>query len=88
VSLFRFVPLPGTYVYDHPDEFDLHGTEHDPGWDGDWAAFHIHHNNRHWWGSKADFAAVQHGYEELRAMVEGLWPDRHQPPATDEPPAS
>jgi anaerobic magnesium-protoporphyrin IX monomethyl ester cyclase len=80
VSLFRFVPLPGTYVYDHPDEFGLHGTEHDPGWDGDWAAFHIHHNDRHWWGSDADFAAVQHGYEELRAMVEGLWPDRHQPP--------
>ncbi|MGH2943678.1 MAG: B12-binding domain-containing radical SAM protein, partial [Solirubrobacteraceae bacterium] len=33
-SLFRFVPLPGTYVYDHPEEFALRGTDRDSGWDG------------------------------------------------------
>jgi anaerobic magnesium-protoporphyrin IX monomethyl ester cyclase len=77
VSLFRFVPLPGTYVYDHPEEFGLHGTDRDPGWDGDWSRYHIHHNHRHWWGTPADFAAVQAGYEQLRDVVERLWPERH-----------
>jgi anaerobic magnesium-protoporphyrin IX monomethyl ester cyclase len=77
VSLFRFVPLPGTYVYDHPDEFDLHGTDRDAGWDGDWSKYHIHHNNHHWWGSQQDFDQMQQGYEELRRFVEGAWPDRH-----------
>lgn len=81
VSLFRFVPLPGTYVYDHPEEFDLHGTDRDPGWDGDWSRYHIHHNHLHWWGSQADFADVQAGYEELRGMVDRLWPERFADPA-------
>ncbi|MEU2872421.1 radical SAM protein [Streptomyces olivoreticuli] len=78
VSLFRFVPLPGTYVYDHPDEFDLHGTSHQPGWNGDWSQYHIHHNDKHWWGTEDQFAEVQTGYEELSALVDELWPDRHQ----------
>lgn len=76
-SLFRFVPLPGTYVYEHPDEFALRGTKRDPDWDGDWGRYHIHHNTRHWWGSDRDFAAVEQGYHELAAVVAELWPDRH-----------
>lgn len=80
VSLFRFVPLPGTYVYDHPEEFDLHGTDRDPGWDGDWSRYHIHHNHQHWWGSAEDFTLVQRGYEELAAMVDRLWPERFAGP--------
>ena len=77
VSVFRFVPLPGTYVYDHPDEFGLHHTSSQPGWSGDWSQYHIHHNDRHWWGTEDQFAEVQQGYEQLAAMVEELWPERH-----------
>lgn len=80
VSLFRFVPLPGTYVYNNPGEFGLRGTDRDPGWDGDWSRFHIHHNNHHWWGTAEEFAQVDAGYSELAAMVEALWPDRHAAP--------
>ncbi|MEV4505425.1 B12-binding domain-containing radical SAM protein [Streptomyces klenkii] len=78
VSLFRFVPLPGTYVYDHPEEFDLHGTSSQPGWTGDWSQYHIHHNHHHWWGGEQQFAAVQAGYDELASLVRTLWPDRHE----------
>ncbi|MET9291000.1 radical SAM protein [Streptomyces sp. NPDC003077] len=81
VSLFRFVPLPGTYVYDHPDEFDLHGTSNQPGWKGDWSQYHIHHNDKHWWGTEEQFVEVQAGYEQLAAMIRELWPDRHQRPS-------
>jgi radical SAM superfamily enzyme YgiQ (UPF0313 family) len=77
VSLFRFA-LPGTYVFDHPDEFNVHHTSSQPGWDGDWSQYHIHYNDKHWWGTEEQFAQVQAGYEELSAMVEHLWPDRHQ----------
>ncbi|MFH9425170.1 B12-binding domain-containing radical SAM protein [Streptomyces sp. NPDC017529] len=85
VSLFRFVPLPGTYVYDHPEEFDLHGTSSQPGWNGDWGQYHIHHNDTHWWGTEEQFAEVQAGYEQLAAMVDELWPDRHQLPTSAAP---
>jgi anaerobic magnesium-protoporphyrin IX monomethyl ester cyclase len=78
VSLFRFVPLPGTYVYDHPQEFDLHHTSNQPGGDGDWSKYHIHHNHVHWWGTTQQFIAVQTGYSRLAAMVNELWPDPHQ----------
>ncbi|WP_170323801.1 B12-binding domain-containing radical SAM protein [Cryptosporangium phraense] len=76
VSLFRFVPLPGTYVYENPAEFGLRGTDQDPDWDGDWSRYHIHHNHLHWWGSNEDFDEMQHGYDELAGMVARLWPER------------
>ena len=56
VSLFRFVPLPGTQVYANPDAYGVTGTHLQPGWDGDWSAFHIHHNTRRWWGTDAQWA--------------------------------
>jgi anaerobic magnesium-protoporphyrin IX monomethyl ester cyclase len=73
VSLFRFVPLPGTQVYDNALESGLRGTHHSPDWDGDWEKFHIHHNDRHWWGSERDFAELQEAYAELEAFVEERW---------------
>ena len=81
VSLCRFVPLPGTYVYEHPEEFDLHHTDRDAGWDGDWRRYHIHHNHQRWWGTEQDFALVQRGYELLRDMVDALWPERLAAPS-------
>lgn len=77
VSLFRFVPLPGTYVYNHAAEFDVHGTDQDPAWDGRWEKYHIHHNTEHWWGTAEQFAVTTSSYERLRAFVEARWPDRH-----------
>ncbi len=38
VSLFRFVPLPGTYVYNHPEQFNVHGTDRDSNWKEEWIA--------------------------------------------------
>lgn len=74
VSLFRFVPLPGTQVYDNPLEHGgIRGTHQAPDWDGDWEKFHIHHNDRHWWGSDEDFRELQHAYRDLEAFVEDRW---------------
>lgn len=73
VSLFRFVPLPGTQVYDTPDAYGVTGTHLQPGWDGDWSAFHIHHNTRRWWGTDAQWSQVQSSYQRLRDFVEVTW---------------
>jgi radical SAM superfamily enzyme YgiQ (UPF0313 family) len=77
VSLFRFVPLPGTYVFDNPEEFALHGTNHDPDWDGDWSKYHIHHNHHHWWGTADQFKVVNESYNQLSDLVNSMWPPRH-----------
>lgn len=73
VSLFRFVPLPGTEVYDNALLHRVRGTHVQPGFDGDWERFHIHHNDRHWWGTEADWEETQRSYAELRDFVESEW---------------
>lgn len=73
VSLFRFVPLPGTQVYDQADIYGVRGTHLQPDWDGDWSKFHIHHNGRHWWGTNTDWAETERSYQRLRGFVEDHW---------------
>ena len=62
VSSFRFVPLPGTQVYDQVDSYLVHGTHLQSNWDGDWSKFHIH-NQRNWWGTKDDWTETQRSYQ-------------------------
>jgi radical SAM superfamily enzyme YgiQ (UPF0313 family) len=73
VSLFRFVPLPGTAVYEHPFEFGIHGTHNQLDWDGDWSKFHIHHNGLHWWGSNDNWVETETSYLMLKSFVEDRW---------------
>lgn len=73
VSLFRFVPLPGTQVYDQADTYYVHGTHLRSDWDDDWSKFHIHHNERHWWGTQEDWVETQRSYQQLRDFVEDRW---------------
>jgi radical SAM superfamily enzyme YgiQ (UPF0313 family) len=73
VALFRFVPLPGTQVYANPALYGLRGTHLQPDWDGDWSKFHIHHNDRRWWGTDTQWAEVESSYQRLRAYVETTW---------------
>lgn len=69
VNLFRFVPLPGSYVYNHADDFDIHGTHYQKDWDGDWDKFHIYHNDAHWWGDETDRNNVNASYAVLKDYV-------------------
>lgn len=82
VALFRFVPLPGTYVYNNPLEFGLRGTDKAPDWNGDWGKYHIHHNDDHWWGTDAEFTELTSSYAELRSLVDVTWPERFDAPAS------
>lgn len=83
VSLFRFVPLPGTYVYKNGQKFGLRGMDSSDEWDGNWGKYHIHHNHYHWWGSAAEFKELTRSYWELHEYVESRWPSKlplHQLP--------
>ncbi|MBZ9849678.1 B12-binding domain-containing radical SAM protein [Mesorhizobium sp. CA14] len=75
-SLFRFVPLPGTYVYNNAVSYGIRGTDADPSWDGDWAKYHIHHNHHHWWGTDRQFAELTDAFWRLWAFVEERWPSK------------
>jgi anaerobic magnesium-protoporphyrin IX monomethyl ester cyclase len=76
VSLFRFVPLPGTFAYNNPGMFRIRGVDTQPSWDGNWGKFHIHHNHHHWWGSDIDFRRLTEAFWRLWHYVEARWPSR------------
>lgn len=67
VSLFRFVPLPGSRVYGQAKENYLIIAEND------WNNCHIHHNPNHWWGSEDDFAVVEKSYQQLDKFIFEKW---------------
>ncbi len=69
VSLFRFAPLPGSYVFREAKSFDLHIPEHIH----DWSKFHIYNNNHHWWGSVDDFKRMESAYKELEKFIADNW---------------
>ncbi|MFC1787998.1 B12-binding domain-containing radical SAM protein [Patescibacteria group bacterium] len=66
ISLFRFVPLPGSAVYN-----DIRHQMHTS--TSDWGQCHIHHNPNHWWGTEEDFAIVEASYQELNAFILDIW---------------
>ncbi|MFC1800906.1 B12-binding domain-containing radical SAM protein [Nanoarchaeota archaeon] len=66
IALYRFVPLPGSPVFDNPAEFDIH-LGNDP------SKYHIYHNEQHWWGSKDNFKVVQQQYTRLKETVINLF---------------
>lgn len=80
VSLFRFTPLPGTYVYNNPHEFNLRGTDKNEDWDGNWDKYHIYHNAYHWWGTANDFRELNIAYNEIKDFIEYTWPDTYKAP--------
>lgn len=72
VSLFRFVPLPGSYVFENPNLFNLNLSKHS----SDWEKFHIYHNNYHWWGSEEDFQEMELSYYKLKRFIIDKWPEK------------
>ena len=73
VSLFRFVPLPGTFVYDNAEKYNLRNTDKDENWNGDWSRYHIHHNHLHWWGTEEEFGIMNKAYHKLEKYVHSTW---------------
>jgi len=69
VSLFRFVPLPGSYVFRNASKFGLLIPERIE----DWNKFHIYNNNHHWWGNADDFRQVEMSYNEIERFVADNW---------------
>jgi len=67
LSLFRFVPLPGSRVYGQAKENRLIIAEND------WNNCHIHYNPNHWWGDEEDFAVMEESYRLLNKFILEKW---------------
>jgi anaerobic magnesium-protoporphyrin IX monomethyl ester cyclase len=76
VSLFRFVPLPGSFVYKNRQLYGIHLPNDNSGV-VDWTKFHIHHNHYHWWGTVEDFSILNVAYNKLKGFVNNIWTSRY-----------
>ena len=61
ISLYRFVPLPGSPVFAEGKLNKL-----------DWTDYTIYGNNNHWWGTQADFDNMNIGYNMLEKCVKSI----------------
>ncbi|MFE4973656.1 hypothetical protein ACFRAR_16290 [Kitasatospora sp. NPDC056651] len=72
----EFPPFGVLYLAAVCEEAGLHGvrgTHLRPDWDGNWAKFHIHHNDERRWGSDQQWAEVEMPHTRLREFVESGW---------------
>ena len=61
ISLYRFVPLPGSPVFEEGKLNKL-----------DWADYTIYDNNNHWWGTNQEFNNMNIGYNMVEKCVKSI----------------
>lgn len=61
ISLYRFVPLPGSPVFAEGKLNKL-----------DWTDYTIYDNNNHWWGNEQDFKNMNIGYAMVEKCVKAI----------------
>ena len=66
ISLFRFVPLPGSPVYNNAQIYDLDLPQ-------DLEEIFIYNNNRKWWGNKNEQEELEKSYQLLEKYVSNNW---------------
>lgn len=66
ISLFRFVPLPGSPVYDNADKYNMFLPQN-------FEEIFIYNNERKWWGSKNDQDELEEAYKLLEDYVKSNW---------------
>lgn len=74
VSLFRFVPLPGSDVFNDPKTYGLKLNKLTPDGNIDWGKYRIYHNPRHWWGNAEDYHEVNKAHDLLKQYIASEWP--------------
>ena len=66
ISLFRFVPLPGSYVYNNYSDFKLSLPE-------SFEDIFIYNNDKLWWGTEQDKLELTKSYLLIENYVKNNW---------------
>ena len=66
ISIFRFVPLPGSPAYNDKDKHKLELPE-------DFDEIFIYNNERKWWGTEKDQDELEKSYQLLETFVKDNW---------------
>lgn len=66
ISLFRFVPLPGSPLYNDAQKYNLSLPQN-------FEEIYIYNNERKWWGNKEEQDELEQAYKLLEEYVKNNW---------------
>jgi len=66
ISLFRFAPLPGSYIYKNHEKFNVTLPDN-------LKDVHIYNNSKKWWGSKEEQKEVCDAYYLIEDYIKSHW---------------
>lgn len=70
VSLLRFVPLPGSYIYDNPEKF---GLKSDFAKTISYKSYRLYNETDNWWANNNDYELRNEIYEDIRNFMLTIW---------------
>lgn len=75
VSLLRFVPLPGSKVYDDPDTYgiraDIKNTLNNL---DQYKKYRLYNEETNWWKDETEFKTRVKCYNKLKNFIDSIWP--------------
>lgn len=72
VSLLRYTPLAGSYIYDHPDKYGINNQVLKI---ENFDKMHLYKKSHDWWIDKQRFKKCNNWYNELQKVIEQNWGD-------------
>lgn len=72
VSLLRYTPLAGSYIYDHPDKFGINGNVLKI---ENFDKMHLYKKSHDWWSDRQKFKKCNNWYNDIQKIIEENWGD-------------
>lgn len=74
ISLLRFVPLPGSKIYDNPSNYGIRSDIKNDLENLDmYKRYRLYDEETNWWENEEDFEKRKEYYEKLRAFIDSKW---------------
>lgn len=72
ISLLRFVPLPGSYIYNHPEKFGLKANFKQ---EISYKSYRLYDETDNWWTDDNAYALRNEIYKDIRDFMLTIWKD-------------
>lgn len=72
ISLLRFTPLAGSYIYSQPDQFEVNKSSLGS---KNFSKVSLYRKSSDWWTDKTRFKDCERWYKDMRKFIDERWSD-------------
>lgn len=72
VSLLRYTPLAGSYIYNHPSDYGLKGSALVK---DNFSKTHLYHKSFNWWSDTSRYRNCERWYKDMQNFIRQRWGD-------------